>query len=54
MEQTILEGELPVNEMIRSAIEARKKAYAPYSGYMVGAAVLALKPTAEPIIWAVI
>ena len=27
MEQTILEGELPVNEMIRSAIEARKKAY---------------------------
>ena len=26
--------------MIRSAIEARKKAYAPYSGYMVGAAVL--------------
>ncbi len=40
MEQTILEGELPVNEMIRSAIEARKKAYAPYSGYMVGAAVL--------------
>ena len=40
MEQTIYEGELPVNEMIRSAIEARKKAYAPYSGYMVGAAVL--------------
>ena len=40
MEQTIYEGELPVNEMIRCAIEARKKAYAPYSGYMVGAAVL--------------
>lgn len=40
MEQTIYEGVLPVNEMIRSAIEARKKAYAPYSGYMVGAAVL--------------
>ena len=40
MEQTIYEGELPVNEMIRSAIEARKKAYAPYSGYQVGAAVL--------------
>ena len=40
MEQTIYEDELPVNEMIRCAIEARKKAYAPYSGYQVGAAVL--------------
>ena len=43
MEQTIYEGELPVNEMIRSAIEARKKAYAPYSGYMVGAAVITIE-----------
>ncbi len=32
--------EIPVKELISSAIEARKKAYVPYSGYMVGAAVL--------------
>lgn len=31
---------IPVRELIGSAIEARKKAYAPYSKYMVGAAVL--------------
>lgn len=31
---------IPIRELIRSAMEARKKAYAPYSEYMVGAAVL--------------
>lgn len=31
---------IPVRELIRSAMEARKKAYSPYSEYMVGAAVL--------------
>ncbi len=37
----IIEAEcIPIRELIRSAMEARKKAYAPYSEYMVGAAVL--------------
>lgn len=31
---------IPVAELIRSAMDARKKSYAPYSGYCVGAAVL--------------
>ena len=32
--------EIPVKEMIRAALEARKKAYTPYSHYQVGAALL--------------
>lgn len=32
--------DIPVKEMIRAAMEARKKAYAPYSHYQVGAALL--------------
>lgn len=40
MEMEELLKDIPVKELIRSAIEARKKSYAPYSGYMVGAAVL--------------
>ncbi len=31
---------IPVRELIQSAIDARRKAYIPYSGYAVGAAVL--------------
>lgn len=31
---------IPVAELIRSSLSARKKAYVPYSGYAVGAAVL--------------
>lgn len=41
-EKNIVAGieEIPITDLIRSAIDARKKAYAPYSNYMVGAAVL--------------
>ena len=31
---------VPVNELIKSALAARSKAYAPYSKYLVGAAIL--------------
>lgn len=40
MEQATNIQDIPVVELIRSAQEARKKAYVPYSGYAVGAAVL--------------
>lgn len=32
--------DIPIKELIQSAIEARKKAYTPYSDFQVGAAVL--------------
>ena len=40
MEQAVNIQDIPIVELIRSAQEARKKAYVPYSGYAVGAAVL--------------
>lgn len=32
--------DIPTEELIKSALEARKKSYSPYSGYQVGAALL--------------
>ena len=40
MSEMINFEEIPVKEMIRAALEARKKAYTPYSHYQVGAALL--------------
>ncbi len=37
-----IDKSIPVEELIQSAILARRKAYAPYSGYYVGAAVLTM------------
>ncbi len=40
MEQIIVLKEIPVEELIKSALEARKKSYSPYSRFKVGAALL--------------
>ena len=32
--------DFPVDKMINAAVDAREKAYAPYSNYRVGAAIL--------------
>ena len=40
MSEIISFEEIPVKEMIRAALDARKKAYTPYSHYQVGAALL--------------
>lgn len=40
MEQTIDLQDIPVTELIKSALEARKKSYSPYSEFKVGAALL--------------
>lgn len=40
MEWSSAKREIPVKELICAALDARKKAYAPYSEYLVGAAVL--------------
>ncbi len=37
-----LDKNIPVEELIQSAMQARRKAHAPYSGYYVGAAVLTM------------
>ncbi len=43
--EALAETELPVKEMIDQAFEAMGKAYTPYSGFKVGAALLSADGT---------
>lgn len=40
MEQRVNCQDIPIEELIKSAMEARKKSYSPYSDFQVGAAIL--------------